>query len=164
MASRPGSDEEPIRMALWRAHKTCLDVVDDHIGVVAAGPYSELELTFLRGWCRMVDYLWVAAWPTDFDFMTEHGLDVLPERLLHADDERHGPADLPDKARGSVRTIVELGRTPAWRYTLNLTLWKRVMRTRKARDDVLAMLDAVFNPNRANRGARLRVLGYLVRP
>ena len=163
-ASRPGADEEPIRLALWKAHKTCLDVVAARIAGIHPGSDSPLELTFLRGWCRMVDYLWVAAWPTDFDFMSEHGVDVLPERLLRPDEDLHAAADLPEKVRRNVDNVVKLARTPAWRYNLNLALWKRVMRTRQARDEVLPMLDAVFNPNPGNVAARRRMLGYLLRP
>ncbi len=159
--SRPGADQEPMRLALWKAHKTCLDVVAERIADIDAAPYSALELEFLQGWCRMVDYLWVAAWPTDFDFMVKHGLDVLPERLLDRDDDLH---DLPDKVQQNVGNVIKLARTPTWRYNLNLWLWKRVMRTRKARDEVVRMLDAVFNPNPANVTGRLRLLWYIVRP
>jgi hypothetical protein len=38
------------------------------------------------------------------------------------------------------------------------------MRSRQARDDVLSMLDAMFNPNPANTAARRRLFGYLLRP
>jgi Leg1 len=154
------ADSEPARLTLWKAHKTCLDVVVGAIAGLDAAPWPELELTFLRGWCRMVDYLWVAAWPTDFAFMTEHGLDVLPERLLT------GPEDLralPAKARRNVANILRLATTPTWRYRLNLALWKRVMRTREARDQVLPLLDAVFNPRPGNAAERRRLLGYLLR-
>ncbi|HSV37392.1 MAG TPA: Leg1-related protein [Nocardioidaceae bacterium] len=154
-------DPEPTRMALWKAHKTCLDVVTERLVGIDPSPYSTVELSFLRGWCRMVDYLWVAAWPTDFDFMSTHGLDVLPERLL-VDDDRF--SDLPHNVRSNVRNVINLGKTPGWRYDLNLTLWKRIMRTRGARRDVLALLDAIFNPARANVGDQLRALGYLARP
>lgn len=163
-ATAPGTDLEPVRLALWRAHKTCLDVIAARITGIDRAPWSPLEITFLRGWCRMVDYLWVAAWPTDFDFMTEHGLDVLPERLLVAGDDHPGPTDLPAPVRRNVRTVIGLARTPEWRYRLNLALWKRVMRTRPARDEVIPMLDAVFNPNPGNVAARRRMLGYLLRP
>jgi hypothetical protein len=163
-ASPAQGDLEPQRLALWKAHKTCLDVVAERVAGLEPAPYSALELTFLRGWCRMVDYLWVAAWPTDFDFMTEHGLDVLPERLLGPDDEHRGPVDLPGPVRRNVRNVITLARTPAWRYQVNLMLWKRVMRTRRARDEVVPMLDAVFNPNPTNRAARRRMLRYLLRP
>lgn len=160
-ATGPGADREPIRLALWKAHKTCLDVVVTRIAAIDPAPYSPLELTFLRGWCRMVDYLWAAAWPTDFDFMTEHGLDVLPERLLENPDDLRA---LPDRARRNVRNILRLANTPTWRYNLNLRLWRRIMRTRAARDDVLPMLDALFNPRKDNAPQRRRMLGYLLRP
>ena len=159
--SGPTADLEPIRLALWRAHKSCLDLVVTAIAGIDPTPYSALELTFLRGWCRMVDYLWAAAWPTDFAFMTEHGLDVLPERLLvHAEDL----TALPERARRNVRNVLNLAKTPTWRYRLNLRLWQRIMRTPSARDEVLPMLDAVFNPRKDNAAQRRRMLGYLLRP
>ncbi|MGH9041228.1 MAG: Leg1-related protein [Acidimicrobiia bacterium] len=162
-STAPGSDIEPVRLALWKAHKTCLDVIAGRVAGIDPAPLSPLELTFLQGWCRMVDYLWVAAWPTDFDFMTTHGLDVLPERLLVESDDQPGPSDLPGPVRRNVRTVIGLARTPGWRYRLNLALWKRVMRTRPARDEVVPMLDAVFNPNPDNVAARRRMLRYLLR-
>lgn len=158
--SRPNADLEPIRLALWKAHKTCLDVVVEGIAGISPEPYSDLELTFLRGWCRMVDYLWAAAWPTDFAFMTEHGLDVLPEVLLTAHDDLR---TLPPKVRRNVVNILGLATTPRWRYGLNLLLWKRVMRTREARDRVLPLLDAVFNPRPDNAADRRLMLRYLLR-
>jgi hypothetical protein len=157
----PGSDPEPVRRALWKAHKSCLDVVTGRLAGVDPSPYSVVELSFLQGWCRMVDYLWVASWPTDFDFMTTHGLDVLPERLLEPDDRF---SDLPANVRSNVRNVINLGKTPGWRYDVNLALWKRIMRTRGARRDVLVLLDAIFNPSTANLGVQLRALGYLARP
>lgn len=90
---------------VWKAHKTCLDVVAQRVAGIDPAPYSALELSFLRGWCRMVDYLWVAAWPTDFDFMTANGVEVLPERLLQADDDLH---DMPPRVRRNVRNIIKL--------------------------------------------------------
>jgi hypothetical protein len=105
----------------------------------------------------MVDYLWAAAWRTDFDFMTEYGLDVLPERLLGV-----GKEPLPVKVHQNVRNVVALARTPRWRHRVNLRLWQRVMRTRAARDEVVTMLDALFNPNPRNKAARRRMVGYLL--
>ncbi|MBY8851844.1 hypothetical protein K7G98_27565, partial [Saccharothrix sp. MB29] len=112
-------------------------------------------------WCRMVDYLWAAAWPTDFDFMTAHGLDVLPESVLAT---REDVRALPAKARGNVVNVLRLATTPRWRHHLDLLLWKRVMRTREARDRVLPLLDAVFDPRPENAAERRRLLGYLLRP
>jgi len=155
------ADPELARMALWKAHKTCLDVVVGALADVDTTPWPDQEVTFLRGWCRMVDYLWAAAWPTDFAFMTAYGLDVLPETLLTAPEDVRA---LPGKARGNVANILRLATMPKWRYDLNLRLWKRVMRTREARARVLPLLDAVFNPRPENAAERRRLLGYLLRP
>jgi hypothetical protein len=156
---RREADLEPVQLALWKAHKSCLDVVADQLATIDPAPYSEVELTFLRGWCRMVDYLWAAAWPTDFAFMNANGLDTLPERLLERDDEL---ADLTPKIRRNVRNVIKLARTPTWRHRLNLALWKRVMRTREARQQVVPMLDAVFNPRPDNASERRKLLRYLL--
>ena len=157
--ANPG-DDEPVRLALWKAHKTCLDVVARRLRTIEPGPDSPAEITFLRGWCRMVDYLWAAAWRTDFDFTVTHGLGVLPDRLL---DDPSRRSDLPARVDRNVATVLRLDRTPGWRHRANLTLWQRAMRSREARDDVLAMLDAVFNPNPSNAPARRRLFGYLLR-
>ncbi|OLF18463.1 hypothetical protein [Actinophytocola xanthii] len=109
----------------------------------------------------MVDFLWAAAWPTDFVSTTANGLDVLPERLLERDEDI---ADLPPRVRRNVRNVVRLARTPAWRHTLNLRLWQRVMRTREARQRVVPLLDAIFDPRPDNAGERRRALGYLLAP
>ncbi|SDW67593.1 protein of unknown function [Amycolatopsis xylanica] len=155
------TDTEPVRIALWKAHKTCLDVVVTAIADIDPAPYAPIELTFLRGWCRMVDYLGAAAWRTDFDFMTGHGLDVLPEILLEQRSDLHA---LPDKVRRNVANVLRLATTSPRRHALNLRLWKRIMRTRAARDEVIALLDAVFDPRPDNAAARLRTLRYLLRP
>ncbi|MFI9006061.1 Leg1-related protein [Actinosynnema sp. NPDC053489] len=155
------ADPEPARVALWKAHKSCLDVVAAALADVEAGPWPELEVTFLRGWCRMVDYLWAAAWPTDFGSMVAHGLDVLPESLLVT------PGDveaLPATARRNVVNVLRLATTPRWRYRVDLALWQRVMRTRRARDRVLPLLDAVFERRPDNAAERRELLGYLLRP
>lgn len=159
--ARATGDTEPLRIALWKAHKTCLDVVVTAIADIDPAPYAPLELTFLRGWCRMVDYLGAAAWRTDFDFMTEHGLDVLPEILLTRRSDLRG---LPDKARRNVANVIRLATTSPRRHALNLWLWKRIMRTRAARDEVLVLLEAVFDPRRDNAADRRRVAVYLLRP
>lgn len=158
-AADPG-DDEPVRLALWKAHKTCLDVVARRLASIDVGTDSPAEIAFLRGWCRMVDYLWAAAWRTDFDFTVGHGLGVLPDRLL---DDPATRSDLPTRVARNVATVIRLDRTPGWRHRVNLALWQRAMRRREARDDVLVMLDAVFNPNPSNRAARRRLFGYVVR-
>jgi hypothetical protein len=109
----------------------------------------------------MVDYLWAAAWPTDFDFMRENGMDVLPERLMGDGDTL---ADLDDKVRANVKNILALATTPQRRYDANLWLWRRMMRSRSARRDVVAMLDAIFRPRIGNAPTQVKALAYLVRP
>ena len=104
--------------------------------------------------------LWAAAWPTDFTFMTAHGLDVLPESLLATPKDLKAP---PPKARGNVVNILRLATTSKWRYNLDLLLWKRIMRTREAHDRVLPLLDAVFNPRPDNAAERRAMLRYLLR-
>lgn len=163
-ATPPGGDDERIRSALWKAHKTCLDVVAADLAGLGTPDLPAAELEFLRGWCRMVDFLWAAAWRTDFDSMTGHGLDVLPERLLGPDDRPGGSTDLRGKVRRNVRSVLGLARTSDRRYAVNLWLWQRVMRTREAREDVLPLLDAVFSPRRDNRPEQVRLLRYLLRP
>ena len=162
LGSRPGDDHEPLRLALWRAHKTSLDVVAARLDTLEPKDDAPLELAFLRGWCRMVDYLWAAAWLTDFQFMVGHGLDVLPERMLTDADANLALSDLPKKVRKNVRNVVGLSQTSPLRHRLNLWLWRRAMRTRAARNEVGDMLDALFNHNPGNIAARRRMLRYLV--
>ncbi len=161
-AARAGGDDEPVRRALWRAHKTCLDVVAGRIARDEGGYHPPEETEFLRGWCRMVDFLWAAAWRTDFDSITGHGLDVLPERLLGPQERPGARSDLPRRVRRNVRSVTALARASDRRHALHLWLWRRVMRTRGAREDVLALLDAVFDRRRDNRAAQVRVLRHLL--
>ncbi len=66
--------------------------------------------------------------------------------------------------RRTLRGIIELGESPSWRYQFNLTLWKRVMRTRSAREDVVNLLAAVFDPQRTSRLKVVELLVHLLRP
>ncbi|WP_410612831.1 hypothetical protein [Amycolatopsis sp. lyj-109] len=63
-----------------------------------------------------------------------------------------------------VANVVRLAATSPRRHALNLWLWQRIMRTRAARDEVLPLLDAVFDPRRDNTAARRRTVGHLLRP
>jgi hypothetical protein len=162
-AARPGDDHEPLRLAMWRAHKTSLDVIAARIAGKDPYPCSWQEQVFLRGWCRMVDYLWAAAWPTDFDAMVV-SLDVLPERMLLDRDVGLALADMRKGVRRNVRHIVGLARASGARHQRDLWMWRRVMRARAARDDAVTLLDALFNPTPENRAARLRLLLFLAAP
>lgn len=161
-AAEPGDDLEPLVFRLWAAHKSSLDLVRDSISAAEHDAYSATEIRFLSGWCRMVDYLWAASWPTDFDFMFENGRDVLPERLLTDTDEHDGFPAIPDAIVGNIRNVLGVGATSPRRFRLNLALWRRAMRTRAARDQVVEMLDALFNPTPTNRSDRRRLFRYMI--
>jgi len=159
--SKRGDDDEHLRMSLWRAHKICLDVIAERIADIETTVIPREELSFLRGWCRMVDYLWAAAWPTDFHFMVERGLDALPGKILEPSDLPTATSELPEPIQKTVISIIILAKTSKIRHALNLWLWRRVMRHRSARVDVVSLLDAVFNPDVDNAKDRRRLLRYL---
>lgn len=157
----PGGDIEPVRFQLWKAHGLSLDSATQSEGPLVDG-YSHNERAFLSGWGRMVDFLEKAAWRTDIDFMLENGLDVLPERILTDEDIPGHMEDQPDQVNRNTRNMFDLVRLPPWRFQLNLWMWRRAMRSRAARDDVLAMLDATFNPSPKNVQERRRLLRYML--
>jgi hypothetical protein len=157
LAADPTVATEALRERMWHAHKQSLDAAAGVIGSISAEHESETELAFLRGWCRMVDYLWAANWRTDLDFIIEHGLDVLPEVPLTAStlDE------LDSEIRTTVDSVIELAKKSPRRADIELRLWRRAMRTDEARNDVVDLLDAVFNPSSENRSDRIRLLRFM---
>ncbi len=157
---KAGDDLEPVRFALWAAHKASLTKVEHVLRQLEPLHTSRKELDFLIGWCRMVDYLGLAAWPTDLPFMLENGTGVLPERLITDEDVAGQIPDMPTRANNNVRNILNLANLSDLRFSFNLWLWKRAMRTRQARDEVVAMLDAVFNPSPQNVQERRKLLRY----
>ncbi|CAM3568123.1 Leg1-related protein [Smaragdicoccus niigatensis] len=160
-ATAPGTDLDPLRKVLWHAHKTSLDVVARTVGEVDPAGDPAMELDFLRGWCRMVDYLWAACWPTDFEFMVEHGLDVLPEHVLR---DRADLKALPESVRSNVANVRGLAKMPTRQFEVNLWFWRRLMRTKAARAEVLTMLGAVFDRKNTSPTVYPRMLWYLMRP
>ena len=158
---RAGDDTEPVRFALWKAHATSLEAAEHDSPALASG-VSVKEQTFLRGWVRMVDFLGTAAWRTDLDFMLVNGLDVLPERVLTDHDVPGHIPDMDAQVNANVGSIFELQGQSKARFAFNLWLWKRAMRTRPARNDVLEMLAAQFAPTPENREARRRLMRYMI--
>ncbi|HKJ11767.1 MAG TPA: Leg1-related protein [Ornithinimicrobium sp.] len=156
-----GEGDEQLRMAMWRAHKSCLDVVAARSSRDVPGPLPQTELDFLRGWCRMVDFLWAAAFPTDFEFTVAHGLDVLPERVLSGPETA---TQLPERAAGTTANVLGLAKAGPWRTRVSLWLWRRAMRTAQARSDVLTLLDAAFHRRADNAATRARLLWLVVAP
>lgn len=160
--TQPGSDLEPLRFELWKAHYRSLTAAEDGIRTLGAQYASRNETDFLIGWIRMVDFLGSAAWRTDLIFMLENGLGTLPERTLTETDLPGRITDMDDRVNTNVRSILGLTRQSRLRFAINLWLWKRAMRTRQARDEVLPMLDATFNPSSKNIEERRRLLRYML--
>ena len=162
VAHPAGEDTEPLRFALWEAHGTSLEATEAFRSCSA--PSSVNERDFFDGWVRMVDFLGAAAWRTDLAFMLGNALDVLPDRVLRDDDVPGSISDMGPALNanlGSVLGLTHLGRR---RFAFNLWLWRRAMRTREARDDVVAMLGAQFQPTPENAPARRRLLRYTLAP
>lgn len=158
LASDASVTTDRLRERMWHAHKQSLDAAAQVIGSIPPTHESETEIAFLRGWCRMVDYLWAANWRTDLDFIVEHGLDVLPEAPLTASSIN----ELDPEIRTTVDSVIELAGKSTRRADVELRLWRRAMRTEEARADVVQLLDAVFNPSSENRGDRFRLLRYMI--
>lgn len=161
-AAQPGSHLEPLRVELWRAHFASLTAIEPSLHRVGLKYSSQNELDFLLGWVRMVDFLGVAAWRTDLIYMLDNGLGWLPERVLTDDDVPGQSPDMHPKVNGNVKNVVGLTRQSKWRFAFNLWLWKRAMRTKAARAEVLPMLDATFNPSPENVEARRRLFRYVI--
>jgi hypothetical protein len=157
-----GGDIEPIRYKLWDAHGSSL-IAADKGNHTLGDIYSRNEVDFLGGWVRMVDFLATAAWRTDIDFMLKNGLDVLPERMLTDDDIPGKVADMDEEVNANLKSMFELIRQPQWRFNINLWFWKRAMRTRMARDEVLDMLGATFRPTPENAKERRKLLMYTLK-
>lgn len=157
----PGDDLEPLRFALWEAHRQSLE------GLAAArsrlaGAYSTTEVAFFDGWIRMVDFLGAAAWRTDLEFMRTNGVELLPGRLLLEDDVPGRIPDFPPSVNANLASVMSLTGQSHRRFALSLWLWRRAMRTRAARDEVVEMLAAQFAPTPANAPARKRLLRYTI--
>lgn len=161
METPRGGDIEPIRFKQWRAHFRSLVTIESFLLKLDAS-LSQREGDFLTGWIRMVDFLGAAAWHTDLEFMLENGVNVLPERMLTDQDI---PGQIPDMdalVNSNVFNIVNLAHLSKRRFDFNLWLWKRGMRTRAAREQVVKMLDATFNPSPRNAAERRKLLGYVL--
>jgi Leg1 len=157
-----GKDIEPIRFLQWEAHHRSLDAAEAGVRTLGARYSSLSELDFLLGWIRMVDFLGSAAWRTDLIYMLENGIGTLPERVITAQDVPGAIPDMDKLVNNNVRNIIGLTRQSKLRFDFNLYLWKRAMRSRQARDEVLPMLDATFNPSPQNAKERRKLLRYML--
>lgn len=152
-----GDDDEPLRIALWKAHKTSLDVVAEKTADLSPLLYSQPELDFLTGWCRMVDMLAACAWRTDHDAMMDGGVDVLPERPLEREDVESNLEAFPDSVRSNIESVLGLAHMSKRRIGIMLWFWRRMMRTRRARDGASDILNTLFDA-KASTSDRMRLL------
>jgi hypothetical protein len=156
-ALRVGLDGEPLRFAMWRAHLASIEIaVRTHVAELALLPAA--ERAFARGWVRMVDLFGAAALRTDLAYLVERGTGALPGRMLREHDDF---GDLPRAERSAARRVIALGARPAWRWPLELAVWRRMMRTREAREDLDGVFAGLFGRDWRKR---LRAVAYAVRP
>jgi hypothetical protein len=158
----PGKDIEPMRIIQWAAHKSSLVTVERGVFELGMRFSSPSERDFLLGWIRMVDFLGTAAWRTDLIYMLENGIGTLPERALTAQDIPGKVTDMDERVNNNLVNIIGLTRQSKLKFAFNLYLWKRAMRSRQARDEVLPMLDATFNPSPKNVKERRKLLRYML--
>lgn len=163
MTDNGQSDQEYLRKSMWHAHKQSLDVVAQRLSTLQYTQYSELEMRFLKGWCRMVDFLWAAAWVTDFTSTTENGLDVLPHRPLEQQDLSTGFADFSEEAARNTQSVLKLQAMSDTKFDLNLGMWRRAMRTSRARANVNELLSSAVADD-APLMARMRLLWLVLKP
>jgi hypothetical protein len=88
---------------------------------------------------------------------------TLPGRIITEQDVPGQIADMDELVNGNVRNIIGLTRQSKLKFDFNLWLWKRAMRSRQARDEVLPMLDATFNPSPKNVNERRKLLRYMLK-
>lgn len=155
-------DHEILRKALWKAHKSCIDTFKQNAYLSETTYYTQNEIHFLEGWCRTMDYLWIAAWPTDYNFMSVNGVEVLPERLLSDEDDNRQFRDFTNKIRRNVKNILNLADSREQTHKLKLWLWKRIMRTSEARHKVATLLEAMFDPSPTSYDARKELWIYFI--
>lgn len=152
-------DLDAIRLAVWRAHRDSITLAvrlytDEHRLLPRA------EQRFVDGWTRMVDLFAAAGLRTDLDKLVDIGGGALPSRLL---DDRV-LAELPRPERSTARRVSSLADRPAWRWMLDLVVWRRIMRTKEARQDVDRLLAAMLGSGDEVWRGRMRALAYAVLP
>lgn len=156
-----GEDDEPLRILLWQAHKTSLDAVTATLSKVEQRLFSKNEQQFLDGWCKMVDMLAAAAWRTDHPAIIDGGIDVLPDRPLGKNDDISKFADFPEVVQGNINSVLRLARLSDARMHRALWIWRRMMRTRKARDDAKDILHILMDDT-GSKLVKLKLLRLLL--
>jgi hypothetical protein len=160
---RRGDDLEPVRFAIWRAH---LDSIETAVRTSqrAFRALPPAEQRFARGWVRTVELFGAAALRTDLEKIAEHAGGALPPRLLCDEDARDPFPDMSRGERRTVRIAFNLADRPAWRWAMEIRVWRRMMRTREARDQAEAILAGMLGRGREVWPVRVRALAYAAMP
>ncbi len=154
---RPGGDTDSLRLMIWAAHlastRTATRIHGSKLRAM-----SGAEQRFAQGWVRMVDLFAAAGLRTDLAYLAERGSGALPSRQLRASDADGAFADLPRAEQSAARRVIALGDRPWWRWSVDRSIWRRIMRTRAAREDAQAILSGMFG--RGRTAWRSRALGF----
>jgi len=154
------ADLDRVRVAVWRAHLVSITLaVKTHDVAFRAMPAAERR--FARGWVRMVDIFAAAAVRTDLDKLVETGGGALPTRVLREDETLVG---MHRHEVSTVKRVGMLADRPRWRWALEMRVWRRVMRTRRARADAEQILASVFGKGGQVWPVRARALAYATLP
>lgn len=147
---RPGDDLEPARRAWWLAHLESIEIATHHHAPRLA-QLPPLEQRFARGWVRMVELFGAAALRTDLERLVAQAA-ALPARIL---DE--ATIEQLDRAeRRMARRVIALGDRPRWRWNLEVRVWRRIMRTRAARDEAELLIAGLLGGHPEARKKALR--------
>jgi hypothetical protein len=154
------ADMDRVRLLVWRAHLASITLaVRTHEAAFHA--MTSMEQRFATGWVRMVDMFAAAAVRTDLDKLVETGGGALPPRMLRENDALAG------WHRHEVSTVKRVGMLadrPRWRWSLEMRVWRRIMRTPQARADAENILAGMFGKGSQVWPVRARTLAYATLP
>jgi hypothetical protein len=154
------ADLDRARVAVWLAHLVSITLaVKSHDVSFRAMPASERR--FARGWVRMVDIFAAAGVRTDLDKLVETGGGALPTRVLREEDALEG---LHRHEVSTVKRVGMLADRQRWRWSVEMRVWRRVMRTPRARADAEKILASVFGKGSQVWPVRARALAYATLP
>lgn len=153
-------DHDRVRVAVWRAHLASITLaVETHDIAYRAMPAAERR--FARGWVRMVDIFAAAAVRTDLDKLVETGGGALPPRMLREEDALEG---FHRYEQSTVKRVGMLADRPTWRWAVEMAVWRRIMRTARARSDAEQILASIFGRGQQVWPVRARALAYATLP
>ena len=154
------TDLDRVRVAVWRAHLMSITLaVKSYDIAYRAMPATERR--FARGWVRMVDIFAAAGVRTDLDKLVETGGGALPARVLREEDALEG---MHRHEISTVKRVGMLADEPRWRWALAMRVWRRIMRTPRARADAENILAGVFGKGAQVWPVRARALAYATLP